>query len=257
MDCIRVNGVTIWNNNCTCECRCSCTCECKCSCTCNGWGNNASGNLNIQHQGAYIARFYISWDEPTVIEGKTQMVRKEWENNGHQYTAGFSTTITIPMTAENINVKAQGNTGLVWQLWNTIFDKVGLPMVSLRTVKIWGTSLNQGGSVDPDTGGNYGYIYIDHHGAFVVRFNIDWEEPGEGGKTVKKSWEDNGKGFTAPYNGIIPLPMTSSNININVEMYALPSWETIGQAKGLNMVTERRISISGIAANPQCTITPS
>lgn len=257
MDCVSANGVQ------SCNFTCTCTCTCKCNCICNGWENTPYGNLDISHHGAYTARFYISWDEPTVVGNSVQMVRKEWENNGHWYTQGFSTSIPIIMTAQNISIKAEGNTGLVWQLWNTIVQKIGLPMVPKRTVTIFGTSLDQFGSIDPDSGGTSGYLYIDHYGSYIARFYISWDEPVSINNNVyiqRREWEDNGKYFTSPYHAIIPMPMTSSNIDIKAQADISQQgqqWEDVVDKKGLTMVQVRTVTLRGTFLVPMGYVEPS
>lgn len=110
------------------------------------------GELLLQHYGAYVARFYISWDEITYDgTGREVRERKFWRENGWYKTAPYTTVIPLPANATNIDIEAQGATGLVWEPWRTSVNKVGLPLVSKRTVSISGTTLGQRGVVIPNS----------------------------------------------------------------------------------------------------------
>ena len=109
------------------------------------------GELVLQHYGAYVARFFITWEEISYdVNGKEVIVKKAWEQNGWNKTAPFTTVIPLPANAININIEAQGATGLVWEPWRTSVNKVGLPLVNSRTITISGTTLNQSGVVTPN-----------------------------------------------------------------------------------------------------------
>lgn len=112
----------------------------------------SSGEVYLNHDGAYVAEFYVSWDEITGYDEKGNPITKRvnWNKNGDNLTAGFSTVIALSGKCRNINIKAQGKTGLVWEPWRTSIDKKGLALVPKRTVKIWGTTLNQKSSCDPN-----------------------------------------------------------------------------------------------------------
>ena len=110
-----------------------------------------SGVLNLEHTGAYVAKWYIYWDEQSYDEnGNVQYKACEWGENGDHKTAKYTTQISLKGNTRNIHIKAQGATGLVWDKWHTPIDKEGLAMVPERKAKIWGTTLNQKGSVDPE-----------------------------------------------------------------------------------------------------------
>ncbi len=110
-----------------------------------------NGEIHLHHSGAYVAEFYVSWDEITGYEanGKEKIERVNWGKNGNNVTAGYSTVIALKGNCRNIDIKAQGKTGLAWEKWRTSLDKKGLALVPKRTVKIWGTTLNQKSSCDP------------------------------------------------------------------------------------------------------------
>lgn len=102
-----------------------------------------NGELILNHRGAYIAKYYINWDEVSYdAQGKEILTPKSWEYNGQPRTAGFSTTIQLKGNVRNLRVKVQERTGLVWEKWRTVYDKSDLPLVQQRTITHWGTTLN-------------------------------------------------------------------------------------------------------------------
>ncbi len=108
-----------------------------------------SGKLNLYHGGAYVARFYITWEEIEYDDlGNIVVTKKQWDRNGHQVTAGFSTMINFKANVRNIHVVAQGATGLVWEPWRTSLDSV-YPLIQERSIGIYGTTLNQTVQVNP------------------------------------------------------------------------------------------------------------
>lgn len=108
-----------------------------------------SGILDLEHTGAYIAKFYISWQEIKFDEDGNEFFEEvKWDQSGNNKTAKYTTTIALNGNVRNINIKACGKTGLVWDQWRTSIDKKNLPLVPYRKVKIWGTTLNQKGRVE-------------------------------------------------------------------------------------------------------------
>lgn len=109
----------------------------------------SSGKLNLYHGGAYVARFYVTWEEVSYDDnGKEVITNKNWSGNGQQVTSGYSTVISFPANARNINVKAQGATALVWEPWRTSVNET-FPLVAERTISIYGTTLNQWANINP------------------------------------------------------------------------------------------------------------
>lgn len=241
------------NNNLTCVCTCSCSCSCTCSSNNNSSNDIPNGSLHIKHTGAYVARFYIYWSEPVYVGTTRTVVGKAWEYNDVHFTAPYSTTILIPMNAFNISIKAQGTTGLVWNLWHTIIDVTGLYMVPTRKVSIWGTSLNQNGSVEPSFS-DYGTISINHVGSYKARFYISWDEPAVVGNniyTTRKNWEYNGVYFTGKYFTVIPIIMTASNLSIKAEYEKAGSPQPLFNYQGLPILISRLVNLWGTEDNPK------
>lgn len=109
-----------------------------------------SGTLTLIHHGAFLGRFYISWDELSYDRnGKEQYTPRSWEKNGKTYTAPHEIQIPLRGNCRNIRVKGEGNTGLVWQLWQTIVNTPAMSLVPSRTVKITGITFDMRCTIDP------------------------------------------------------------------------------------------------------------
>ena len=101
-----------------------------------------NGYLNLHHKGAYIARYYVYWDEVTYDKDGVESIRsRQWEDNGKNRTAGFRTEIQFKGNVRNIRVKIQEKTGLVWEPWRTVYNRTDLPLVQKRTIVNSGTTL--------------------------------------------------------------------------------------------------------------------
>lgn len=101
-----------------------------------------NGYLNLQHKGAYIARYYVYWDEVTYDKDGVESIRsRQWEHNGKNRTAGFQTELQFKGNVRNIRVKIQEKTGLVWEPWRTVYNRTDLPLVQKRTIINSGTTI--------------------------------------------------------------------------------------------------------------------
>lgn len=101
------------------------------------------GKITLDHSGAYVAQFEVSWDEYTFDEnGQEIITHKTWEGNWQDKTAHFSTEIPLPPNAKNIKIFARECTGLAWEWWRTIINEPNVPLTSNIKVSIWGTTLN-------------------------------------------------------------------------------------------------------------------
>lgn len=99
--------------------------------------------LTIQHSGAYIARYSISWEEATVDKNGQLVVRsRSWEGNGRNQTAGFILNLPIKSNMRNLRIKIEKRTGLFWNRWQTIYDNRPLLAQPHRKITHWGTTLN-------------------------------------------------------------------------------------------------------------------
>lgn len=102
-----------------------------------------NGFLKLHHKGAYIARYYIYWDEITYDEqGNPEIRSRQWEDNGKNRTSGFQTEIQFRGNVRNLRIKVQEKTGLVWEPWRTVYNRTDLPLAQQRTITHWGTTLN-------------------------------------------------------------------------------------------------------------------
>ena len=101
-----------------------------------------NGYLNLHHKGAYIARYYVYWDEVTYDKDGVESIRsRQWEDNGKNRTAGFQTELQFKGNVRNIRVKIQEKTGLVWEPWRTVYNRTDLPLVQKRTIVNSGTTI--------------------------------------------------------------------------------------------------------------------
>lgn len=101
-----------------------------------------NGYLNLHHKGAYIARYYVYWDEVTYDKDGVESIRsRQWEHNGKNRTAGFQTELQFKGNVRNIRVKIQEKTGLVWEPWRTVYNRTDLPLVQKRTIINSGTTI--------------------------------------------------------------------------------------------------------------------
>ena len=99
--------------------------------------------LTIQHSGAYIARYSISWEEVTVDKNGQSVVRsRSWEGNGRNQTAGFIFNLPIKSNMRNLRIKIEKRTGLIWNRWQTIYDNRPILAQPHRKITHWGTTLN-------------------------------------------------------------------------------------------------------------------
>ncbi len=102
----------------------------------------SNGKLILNHKGAYVARFFVDWDEVSYdSNGREVLTHHTWADNGRGRTSGFSTEINLKGNVRHLNVKIQECTGLAWEWWRTIYDEQDLPLAHLRQITIWGTTL--------------------------------------------------------------------------------------------------------------------
>ena len=101
-----------------------------------------NGYLNLHHKGAYIARYYVYWDEVTYDKDGVETIHaRQWEHNGQNRTAGFQTELQFKGNVRNLRVKIQEKTGLVWEPWRTVYNRTDLPLVQKRTIINSGTTI--------------------------------------------------------------------------------------------------------------------
>ncbi|UNK15926.1 thiol-activated cytolysin family protein [Paenibacillus sp. N3/727] len=100
------------------------------------------GKITLDHSGAYVAQFEVSWDEFTFdADGQEIITHKTWDGNWRDKTAHFSTEIPLPPNAKNIRIFARECTGLAWEWWRTVIDEYNVPLTNNINVSIWGTTL--------------------------------------------------------------------------------------------------------------------
>ncbi|MGG5460182.1 thiol-activated cytolysin family protein [Clostridium sp. B9] len=108
----------------------------------------SKGKLTLDHSGAYVAQFEVSWDEVSYDEkGNEVLTHRTWDGNYQDKTAHYSTVIPLEANVRNIRVKARECTGLAWEWWRTIIDEYNVPLTNNIEVSIWGTTLYPRSSV--------------------------------------------------------------------------------------------------------------
>jgi thiol-activated cytolysin len=109
----------------------------------------SKGQITLDHYGAYVAQFDVSWDEFSYDQnGKEVLTHKTWEGNGQNKTAHYSTVIPLPPNAKNIRILARECTGLAWEWWRTIINQYNVPLSNDIKVSIGGTTLYPTASIN-------------------------------------------------------------------------------------------------------------
>ncbi|MED1631010.1 anthrolysin O/cereolysin O family cholesterol-dependent cytolysin Alo, partial [Bacillus mycoides] len=102
----------------------------------------SSAKMTLDHYGAYVAQFDVSWDEFTFDQnGKEVLTHKTWDGSGKDKTAHYSTVIPLPPNSKNIKIVARECTGLAWEWWRTIINEQNVPLTNEIKVSIGGTTL--------------------------------------------------------------------------------------------------------------------
>jgi thiol-activated cytolysin len=110
----------------------------------------SKGQIRIDHYGAYVAQFDISWDEVSYDEeGNEVLTHKKWDGSWQDKTAHYNTVIPLPANAKNIKIFARECTGLAWEWWRNIIDERNVPLTNDIHVTIGGTTLYPSASVEP------------------------------------------------------------------------------------------------------------
>ncbi|MGG2094732.1 thiol-activated cytolysin family protein [Bacillus sp. S13(2024)] len=102
----------------------------------------SSAKMRLDHYGAYVAQFEITWDEFSYDEnGNEVLTHKAWEANDRNKTAHFSTVIPFPPNSKNLKVVAWECTGLAWEWWRTVINEQNVPLANEINIWIGGTTL--------------------------------------------------------------------------------------------------------------------
>lgn len=110
-----------------------------------------NGKIVLDHRGAYVAQFEVTWDEVTYDKQGNEIIEhKSWDGNNKDRTAHFNTEIYLKGNSRNISVKIKECTGLAWEWWRTIVDVKNVPLVKERTFSIGGTTLYPSKSIGPE-----------------------------------------------------------------------------------------------------------
>ncbi len=90
--------------------------------------------IRMVHNGAYLARFNLTWDEPN---------KPNNNRNADGKTAGFEQRVVLPDNATNIRLKIEAATGLPWDPWGEVINKVLQPNELNKCYRARGTTLNR------------------------------------------------------------------------------------------------------------------
>ncbi len=93
--------------------------------------------VRLRHDGAYVARFRITWREHN---DQGEQVNKSWESG--ERTAGWHETVPFPGDAEQIEVSANAASGLVWDPWPEAM-RLTLSSPANQCFRVFGTTLNR------------------------------------------------------------------------------------------------------------------
>jgi len=108
----------------------------------------SKGQINVDHSGAYVAQFDISWDEFSYDEnGDEVLVHKTWDQNWDDKTAHFSSIIPLKPNTKNIRIYARECTGLAWEWWRDVINEYNVPLTNKIDVSMGGTTLYPSGGV--------------------------------------------------------------------------------------------------------------
>ena len=75
-------------------------------------------SIRVVHHGGYVAKFYWSW---TDIDADYNYTAQGGGESG-PVTAGWMTTVWIPGTARDVELRGEADTGIVWNRWQEIGD---------------------------------------------------------------------------------------------------------------------------------------
>jgi len=102
----------------------------------------SQGKITLDHSGAYVAQFEVSWDEFSYdANGNEVLTHKTWEGNDQNKTSHYSTVIPVPANSKNIRISAWECTGLAWEWWRKIVDEYNVPLSNEVKVSIGGSTL--------------------------------------------------------------------------------------------------------------------
>ncbi|MGL5755832.1 MAG: thiol-activated cytolysin family protein [Paraclostridium sp.] len=106
-----------------------------------------------------------------------------------------------------------------------------------------------------------GKINLDHSGAYVAQFGIEWDEVSfdDNGNEVltHKTWDGNYNDRTAHFSTVIPLPPNSKNIRVLARECTGLAWEwwrTVIDEYNLPLANDINVSIWGTTLYPRTSI---
>lgn len=107
-----------------------------------------SGCIKLIHSGAYVAQYFISWDEINGYDQDGNPITEhiEWGDNGDNKTAGYHGMIDLGANVTNIHIIAEVLQHVVTNDWDRVFDKGGLDLRPELFLElggpVWNVSIN-------------------------------------------------------------------------------------------------------------------
>lgn len=232
--------------------------------------------IRLIHSGAFLARFYVSWDEVTLdsVDGFNIITRRNWEDNGQSKAVGFERAIYLDQNCRNISVKIEIN--YFPQSWTTVIDVAEIPLIKMRTFTVSSWTGRPTYSIVPDVVimpsakpsprksqiATHGIVRLRQSGGYVGYFYVSWDEVNhdENGHEIvtRKHWEGNGLSRGFGYRHDIHLTANCRNISIKAEeAWFFASYSTVFDVKGLPFVGLRTAEIWGTTLAPKYSIDPA
>jgi thiol-activated cytolysin len=97
-----------------------------------------NGFVRLVHDGAYVAKFQVTWVEPDM--GGHYTVNRQWDSG--EKTAGYTNQLDLPGDAQGVRIRAWAATGLIWDPWGEIMN-ISLNGPDNKTYRARGTTLNR------------------------------------------------------------------------------------------------------------------
>ena len=95
-----------------------------------------NGYVRVNHQGGYVGRFTVSWDQG---DANGNLVPQMWQSGDK--SAGYSYQIDLPGDAVNVRIRGEAATGLVWQPWKDAMNVVESGPTN-KCYRIYGSTLD-------------------------------------------------------------------------------------------------------------------
>ncbi|NIP28457.1 MAG: hypothetical protein GWO38_32780, partial [Phycisphaerae bacterium] len=96
-----------------------------------------NGFIRLKHEGWYVAKFNITWEE---ADEKGKFRKKSWDSG--EKTAGYIHQLDLPGDARNVKIHGIAATGLAWDPWGDAINVTENGPTN-KTYRIYGTTLDR------------------------------------------------------------------------------------------------------------------